>query len=161
MANRLRLSSLIPAGLIVESTAEDEGMIRGFSAGGGRRTGLPAMRAASRRVHSRYARTVSDLPCAGRRVELRLMTRRFVCDAPLCRRRIFAERFGDDVIAERSRRTSRLDCIVHHLGLALGGRPAARTAKRLMVPASNDTLLRVVRRRACSYADASARCRHR
>ena len=82
------------------------------------------------------------------------MVRRFVCDAPLCRRRIFAERFGDDLIGERSRRTSRLDCIVHHLGLALGGRPAARTAKRLMVPASNDTLLRVVRRRACSYPDA-------
>jgi len=75
------------------------------------------------------------------------MARRFICDAPLCRRRIFAERFGYDIIAERSRRTSRLDCIVHHLGLALSGRPATRTAKRLMVPASNDTLLRVVRRR--------------
>jgi transposase len=38
--------------------------------------------------------------------------------------------------------------IVHHLGLALGGRPAAGFAKRLMVPVSNDTLLRVVRRKA-------------
>ena len=36
---------------------------------------------------------------------------------------------------------------VHHLGLALGGRPAARFARRLMLPVSNDTLLRVVRRR--------------
>lgn len=51
-------------------------------------------------------------------------------------------------MAERSRRTSRLECLVHHLGLALGGRPAAGFAKRLMVPVSNDTLLRVVRRRA-------------
>lgn len=51
-------------------------------------------------------------------------------------------------MAERSRRTSRLECIVHHLGLALGGRPAASFARRLMVPVSNDTLLRVVRRRA-------------
>jgi hypothetical protein len=32
------------------------------------------------------------------------------------------------------------------LGLALGGRPAAAFAERLMVPVSNDTLLRVVRR---------------
>jgi transposase len=38
--------------------------------------------------------------------------------------------------------------IVQHLGLALGGRPAASFAERLMVPVSNDTLLRVVRRRA-------------
>ena len=102
----------------------------------------------SRRVHSRYLRGAADLPYAGKRVVLRLVARRFVCSAPLCRRRIFAERFEDEIVAERSRRTSRLDCIVHHLGLALGGRPAAGFAKRLMVPVSNDTLLRVVRRRA-------------
>ena len=76
------------------------------------------------------------------------MARRLVCEAPLCRRRIFAEQFEDGVVAERSRRTSRMECIVHHLGLALGGRPAAGFAKRLMMPVSNDTLLRVVRRRA-------------
>lgn len=33
------------------------------------------------------------------------------------------------------------------LGLAFGGRPAASFAQRLMLPVSNDTLLRVVRRR--------------
>jgi transposase len=38
--------------------------------------------------------------------------------------------------------------VVHHLGLALGGRPAANFARRLMLPVSNDTVLRVVRRRA-------------
>ena len=40
------------------------------------------------------------------------------------------------------------ECIVHHLGLALGGRRVVSFAKRLMLPVSNDTLLRVVRRRA-------------
>jgi transposase len=37
--------------------------------------------------------------------------------------------------------------------LALGGRPAASFAKRLMLPVSNDTLLRVVRRRTAPRAD--------
>ena len=92
-------------------------------------------------------RHASDLPIAGRRVILRVTVRRFWCDAVLCRRRIFAERFGDDVLAPLSRRTGRLETIVHHLGLALGGRPAATFAERLMMPVSNDTLLRVVRRR--------------
>jgi transposase len=41
-----------------------------------------------------------------------------------------------------------LDSIVHVLGLTLGGRPGASVAKRLMLPVSNDTLLRTVRRRA-------------
>ena len=70
-----------------------------------------------------------------------------------CRRRIFAERFGDNVLPLRSRRTARLEHLVHHLGLALGGRPAANFAERLMLPVSNDTLLRVVRRRTSPRTD--------
>ena len=66
--------------------------------------------------------------------------------AVLCGRRIFAERFGDAVLPPSARRMARLDVVVHHLGLALGGRPAASITRRLMVPVSNDTLLRVVRR---------------
>lgn len=53
-------------------------------------------------------------------------------------RQIFTERFPDGVVASSARRTARLDCIVHHLGLALGARPAAGFAKRLMLPVSND-----------------------
>ncbi|RWB91472.1 MAG: transposase, partial [Mesorhizobium sp.] len=46
--------------------------------------------------------------------------------------------------------------IVHHLGLALGGRPAAAFADRLMMPVSKDTLLRVVRRRTEQRPDELA-----
>lgn len=147
MANKLRLSMLIPAGLAVGSVVEgDRITVKAHSAA--QEKTCPLCGRSSRRVHSRYVRTVSDLPWAGKTVELQLVTRRFVCEAPLCRRKIFAERFERDAVPERSRRTSRLEHIVHHLGLALGGRPAAGFAKRLMVPVSNDTLLRVVRRRA-------------
>ena len=47
-----------------------------------------------------------------------------------------------------ARRTTRLEGIVHHLGLALGGRPGQAFARRLLLPVSKDTLLRVVRRHA-------------
>jgi hypothetical protein len=67
---------------------------------------------------------------------------------PSFQRQVFAERFGLAALAERARRTGRLEGIVHHLGLALGGRPGAGFARRLMLPVSNDTLLRVVRRHA-------------
>ena len=60
----------------------------------------------------------------------------------------FRRAVDQTVLLVRSRRTMRLDCIIHHLGLALGGRPAASFAKRLMLPVSNDTVLRVVRARA-------------
>ncbi|MEB3044051.1 hypothetical protein [Rhizobium mulingense] len=65
----------------------------------------------------------------------------------LCGEQIFSERFDGDILAPSARRAARLDHIVHHLGLAVGGRPAATFANRLMLPVSNDTLLRVVRRR--------------
>ena len=100
----------------------------------------------SHRVHSRYPRMIADLPCAGRRIELHLTVRRFVCNVVHCRRKIFAERFGDGVIRPMARRTARLETLVYHLALALGGRPAARFADRLGLPVSNDTLLRTVRR---------------
>ena len=150
MQSDFRISSLIPAGLVIESancTEREIVVLAGAEAG---TAACPLCGFLSRRVHSRYVRQVADLPSAGREVRIRVVTRRFVCDTTHCRRRVFAERFGDCVLPERSRRTSRLECIVHHLGLALGGRPAASFAKRLMLPVSNDTLLRVVRRRCRS-----------
>ena len=72
-----------------------------------------------------YVRQASNLPCAGRRVRLRLLVRRFRCGTPGCLREGFAERFDATLLAERARRTGRLKDIVHHLGLAMGGRPGA------------------------------------
>ena len=148
MANMLRWSSVIPSGLVFESAEEHEGVLVVSARSATERRQCPRCGRPSGRVHSRYVRTTADLPCAGRKVRLRLTARRFVCEATFFQQRIFAERFEGDVVAECCRRTARLECIVHHLGLALGGRPAAGLATRLMVPISNDTLLRVVRRRA-------------
>lgn len=93
----------------------------------------------------------SGRPAHGRKpVRLVVLARRFHCDAVLCGRRIFAERFDAAVLAPWGRRTARLDHIIRHLGLALGGRPAASLARRLRLPVSNDTLLRVGRRHGVS-----------
>jgi hypothetical protein len=43
---------------------------------------------------------------------------------------------------------------VHPLGLALGGRPGQSFARRLVIPVSKDTLLRVVRRRTAEPISA-------
>ena len=75
----------------------------------------------SRRVQSRYLGRPADLPLGGRRVELTIVARRLWCDNVLCGRRIFCEQFDHRVLARYSRRTQRLETIVHHLGLALGG----------------------------------------
>jgi len=145
MQHPLHRSSFVPSGFVVESAFCDvEKTVitvrpsRNFSL-------CPSCGTVSRRVHSRYQRRVTDLPISGRVAQLIVIARRFRCDAVLCGRQIFTERFADEVVAPSARRTARLDCIVHHLGLALGGRPAANFAKRLMVPVSKDTLLRVIK----------------
>ena len=148
MQQALYRSSLVPHGFVVESAYHegDKAVIAVRASGS---VGLcPSCGTVSRRVHSRYRRRVTDLPLSGRIVQLLVIARRFRCDAVLCERQIFTERFAEGVLAPSARRTARLDTIVHHLGLALGGRPAAGFAKRLMLPVSKDTLLRVVRRRS-------------
>jgi transposase len=149
MRHAFQLSSLIPSGLVVAAVAREDDTLIVRASGRAQVAACPVCGMLSRQVHSRYERRASDLPFAGRAVLLRIVVRRFRCPAPHCRRDIFAERFDDGVLPPRSRRTTRLECIVHHLGLALGGRPGASLAKRLMLPVSNDTLLRVVRRHAC------------
>lgn len=113
----------------------------------------PSCMTVSGRVHSRYQRQVSDLPMSGRPVSLLVSVRRFFCDVRTCARVIFAERF-EAVALPRARRTDRLEALAHSLAIALGGRPAARLARRLAVQISNDTLLRVVRRRGGIAAPA-------
>jgi transposase len=47
------------------------------------------------RSHSRYQRTVADLPWRGIAVEIRIHARRFFCDESSCERRIFCERLRE------------------------------------------------------------------
>jgi transposase len=148
MHRQFQLSSVVPSGLTIEGVTPGDGTILIRAKAVSAEASCPLCNTSSRRIHSRYIRRVSDLPCAGRGIRLHLVARRFRCEEPQCSRRIFAERFDDGIVTTRSRRTLRLDCIVHHLGLALGGRPGASFAKRLMLPVSNDTLLRTVRRRS-------------
>ena len=149
MQKALRPSSIIPPGFAVEgSSMTDDSTTIGVRSTS-TSSHCPSCGMASGRVHSHYRRQINDLPLAGRSVKLIATVRRFRCEAVRCGQSIFAERFADGIVGPWARRTGRLDGLVHHLGLALGGRPAASFARRLMLPISNDTLLRVVRRRGC------------
>jgi transposase len=97
------------------------------------------------RIHSRYTRTLADLPWGGFAVRLYLEVRKFFCPTVACPRRIFAERLPA-VVAPYARRTSRLGDVIRVLGFALGGEAGSRLADRLRMAASPSTLLRLIRR---------------
>ena len=83
----------------------------------------------SRRVHSRYLRTIADLPWAGRSIILRVQVRRFFCRNRHCPRAIFAERLPA-LVAPRARRTCGLQALLLDIACALGGQAGARLAAR-------------------------------
>jgi transposase len=99
---------------------------------------------ASARVHSRYQRRLADAAIAGRRVVLRLGVRRFFCDHPDCPARTFTEQLTG-LTTRYARRTPLLRTLLEQVALALAGRAGARLASRLGLPASRDTLLRLLR----------------
>ncbi|MCW6531979.1 ISL3 family transposase [Sphingomonas sp. TX0543] len=146
MSRRLRSGALVPAGLVVERVGNAGGVTEIAVRSPQQHSRCPACGIKTAAVHSHYSRRLGDLPLGGRPVRLVLNARRFRCRTVCCAKRIFAERFDSDVVAPWARRTNRLGLLIFHLGLALGGRPGARFANRLMAPVSKDTLLRSIRR---------------
>ncbi len=120
--------STSPDGITIHSVPKDTG---------GR---CPGCSGHSRRVHSRYTRTLADLPWAGISVRLRVRARKFFCDDPSCVQKIFAERL-DEVAQPRARRTDRQNEALLLIGLSLGGRAGARLAVELGLLIGHDALL--------------------
>ena len=138
------LRSLGPLKLL-NLTKTDKGWV--VEAEGHNSAVCPACQTRSRSRHSRYGRSLRDLPLQGAFVILKLHLSRWRCRAPSCNRTIFAERLPE-LCLPNAQRTVRSGHIVGLLGHALGGRPAQRLAKRLGVAASRDTLLRHVKKMA-------------
>jgi transposase len=137
-------SLLIPPSLHVQALLWDEDgvTIRAISQATGVR--CPVCGEPSDRVHSRYERTLADLPWARFAIHLQVRVRRFFCDNVTCPRAIFAERlvgiapaFAHRSVQQRNRLTD--------LALALGGEEGARLAAKHGMPVSPDTLLRLLR----------------
>src|SRR5438128_7860914 len=99
----------------------------------------------ARRIHSRYTRTLADLPWAQYRVRLQLRVRKWFCRNRSCPRRIFTERLPT-VAAPGARRTLRLAQRLIALGVALGGKAGVRLGHAWDVRVSRNTLLRLLRR---------------
>ena len=134
---------LLPKGLELQRLRIETGRVSICVSSGTSRSVCPLCGRASSLVHSRYARTVSDLPWHGISVELEVLARRFFCDEASCERKIFCERLPE--VAARARKTVRLEEALLAIALELGGRAGARLALELGIVAARDTLLRKIK----------------
>jgi transposase len=111
----------------------------------------PTCGQSSTRVHSAYWRTLRDLPWHDRTVTWHLRVRRFRCGH--CLGRIFAEPAAG-LGLRKARRSERLAEAQTDIGMVLGGEPGARLSRRLAMPVSGDTVLRLIRRRGIASSPA-------
>jgi transposase len=94
----------------------------------------------TQRIHSRYQRTLVDLPCVNFSLVLVIQVCKFFCDNLDCTRRVFTERLPG-VAAPWARKTVRLVQRIQSIALALGGVAGARLAHQIGVHVCGSTLL--------------------
>lgn len=104
----------------------------------------PICQSISSGLHSNYVRQISDLPWHGVPIRIQLNTRKFRCRNELCRRKVFCERLPK-VVASYDRKTLRLQEVFAVLAFMLGGEAGSKTARKLGLTVSGDTLLRRIR----------------
>lgn len=97
----------------------------------------------SARIHSRYPRTLADLPWRGIAVTFKVHARKFFCENEGCERTIFCERLPD--VAAYARKTGRLEETLLSIAFELGGEAGARLARELGLLVSPDALLGRIR----------------
>jgi transposase len=102
----------------------------------------------ARHIHSRYIRTLADLPWGGYGITWRLRVRKLFCRNPACARRIFTERLPG-LVAPWAQRTVRLAARLLAMGLALGGAAGVRLSRHFGLTVSRNTLLRMILRAPC------------
>jgi transposase len=105
----------------------------------------PSCRRSSARVHGHYVRKLRDAPAHGRAIELHIGLRRFICESSDCAQQTFAEQMPE-LMRVQARKTCRLETSLREIGLAAGGEAGARLARKLGMPISPATLLRLIRR---------------
>jgi transposase len=151
----LALPALLPdsARLTLQDVVFDGERITVIAQAIGSRSPCPRCGELSARIHSRYTRTLADLPWQGRAVRIELRVRRFFCLAAACPRQTFVERLPE-LAAVSARTTARLHETHRLIGQALGGEAGSRLAAPLGLPTSPDTLLRRVRHAPLSQKPA-------
>lgn len=130
----------LPEGLTIDHVQQSDSQLTVVVIATSASAPCPGCGRFSEHVHSRYQRTVKDLPCGGRCVALRLCVRKFFCLTLTCQRKVFAERLPT-LVQPWARVTNRLMEALKALGLAASAEVSERLAPQLGMMVKAPTLL--------------------
>lgn len=109
----------------------------------------------SNRRHSKYVRTLGDLPASGYVVKVLILSGKYFCDNAECSRKIFTERFRQE-IKPYNRRFNRCRDLLSNLALELGGNKGAAISRLARLPVSSSTILRIIKRQDLQVASVTS-----
>lgn len=142
----LNLTSFYPyADICIESVEVCNDIVHVYAHGALDHGVCPYCGSVSHRVHSRYYRTITDLPILGRRAILHLEMRKFFCPNHDCKFKTFAEQPGNEIFRYR-RRSRRCEVTVSRMGLTGSSGTASRNLTVMSIPLSDSTVLRDIHR---------------
>lgn len=98
----------------------------------------------SDKVHSRYIRTINDLPMQEYPVKLKLLCNKYFCLNPKCEHKTFGERFS--FVEEKAVRTKRLTEYINKIGLRNSSMDTVRDLRDNFINVSVNTVLRILKK---------------
>ncbi len=104
----------------------------------------PYCESLSNSVHSKYTRTISDLPIQNNKVKLLIVVRKFFCSNLNCAHKTFGEKLN--FTSAKSVKTNRLINYINHIGLRDNSMDAVRTLEESGIKISSSTVLRIIKK---------------
>ena len=95
-------------------------------------------------VHSKYIRTINDLPIQNNQVKLLVITRKFFCQNSECTHKTFSENLN--FVGSKAVKTNRLIEYIKNIALRDNSMDAVRTLKETGINVSSNTVLRIVKK---------------
>lgn len=96
-------------------------------------------------VHSKYTRTISDLPIQNYQVKLIITVPKFFCTNEKCSHKTFA--YPIPFADKNSLRTNRLDDYIYQIGMKSSSLDAEKQISGSHVSVSNNTILRIIKKK--------------
>lgn len=104
----------------------------------------PCCRKKSNNVHSKYTRTIKDLPIQDSKVILKIITKIFFCKNQNCETNTFAEKF--DFIESHARMSKRLKNRIVDISKGMSARASKAVINNGIADISDDTILRLIKK---------------
>ena len=104
----------------------------------------PICREKSKKVHSRYKRTVQDLPIGDKKVYIEITSRKMICGNRKCSRKTFAESY--EFVGAKGVKTKRLEAEIVSVGVNMGSQAASRVLNRSTVKICGRTIRNLIKK---------------